>query len=212
MWREFLGEKEGSGSTSEDAIDPRAYFVGPVRHEFHDGPTEVETVELDSYIDSQANAITSMTGELRWNYDVGVATIDTPRAQGATGFLGAAGRIELADVLIESENEYGSILIVSLDGKPLSSSEKILVQTATEDLPFGFETQKRGKYNRITDLGGYPLNVKVIKATVTVKTDAEEAVVLDGNGYLTDEKASTSNAPQGLQVALPEDAIYTLLR
>ena len=212
LWAAAIGDKEGSGTKGKDSIDPRAYFVGPVRHEFQDGPSGVETADLDQYIDGQAKTITSMTGELKWDYSHGVVTVDTPRAQGVTGFLKAAGKIELGDVTIESQNEYGSIMVVSLDDKPLSKSSKILVQTATEDKPFGFKTQDSKGYHRITAIGGYPLNVKLIKASVSVKTKAKAAVVLDGNGYETDRKAKTSKGGKGLQIELPENAIYTLLK
>lgn len=212
LWRAAIGEREGSGTTSSASLDPRAFFVGPVRQEFHRGESSVEMVDLERYLDSRNGTITSMTGELVWNYKRGVVRIDSPRAQGATGFLAAAGVIELGDVTIRSRNEYGSILVVSLDGQPLARSAKMLIQVATEDLPFGFKTAPQGEYGRITDLGGYPLNVKRIQAAVRVKGRTREAVVLDGNGYLTGRKAVSRQGGSGLEVTLPEDAIYTLLR
>jgi hypothetical protein len=153
-----------------------------------------------------------MTGELLWNYNQGVLCIDAPRAQGATGFLGAAGPIKLGQVTIESANEYGSVLVISLDGKPLAESKRILVQAATEDKPFGFATEPVGKHHRITDLGGYPLNVRRIAATITVRTRATQAIILDGNGYTTDRRADATSANGGLKLVLPDDAIYTLLQ
>jgi hypothetical protein len=39
------------------------------------------------------------------------------------GFLNDAGRIELGDVLIEAGNRYGTVLVVSLDGQPLRTSD-----------------------------------------------------------------------------------------
>ena len=212
LWAAAIGDKEGSGTKGKDSIDPRAYFVGPVRHEFTDDESAVDTADLKQFVNSSEQTITSMTGELQWNYDTGVMTVDTPRAQGVTGFLKAAGKITLGDVTIESENEYGSIMVVSLDGKPLANSSKILVQTATEDKPFGFKTAESKGYHRITDLGGYPLNVKTIKARVSVKGKAQQAQVLDGNGYATDRKAEAQQNGGMLQVTLPEDAIYTLLQ
>jgi len=212
MWAAAIGEDEqGAVSAGAESIDPRAYFVGPVRHEFRDGESTVETVDLDEYIDDQASTVRSLTGELTWNYDTGLVTIDTPRAQGATGFLKDAGRIELGDVVIESANEYGSILVVALDGKPIAESQQVLVQTATEDRPHGFTTESRGEYLRITDVGGGPLNVKRIDATVTVHSGGNAARVLDGNGNPTDRRAESAAADGGLRITLPADAIYTLI-
>ena len=212
LWVAAIGDKEGSSSTSKGSIDPRAFFVGPVRQEFHDGESRVDAIPLGDYIDPRAGTVASMTGELVWNYNQGVLRIDAPRAQGATGFLGAAGPIKLGQVTIESANEYGSVLVISLDGKPLAESKRILVQTATEDKPFGFATEPVGKHHRITDLGGYPLNVRRIAATITVRTRATQAIILDGNGYTTDRRADATSANGGLKLVLPDDAIYTLLQ
>lgn len=212
LWRAAIGEREGSGTVARDSIDPRAFFVGPVRHEFHDGPSSVKTADLKDFIDSKAGTITSLTRQLQWNYREGVLRINTPRAQGATGFLGAAGPIRLSDVQIESANEYGSILVVSLDGQPIAKSGKLLVQVATEDLPYGFATRPAGEHRRITELGGYPLNVKRVQARLEVRGRVRKALVLDGNGLPDGRKAVSGASGKGVSILLPEDAIYTLLR
>jgi len=41
--------------------------------------------------------------------------VDTPRSQGAAGFLSKAGRIDLSGISIESGNEFASVLVVALD-------------------------------------------------------------------------------------------------
>ncbi len=55
-------------------------------------------------------------------------SVITPTAKGAWGFLKDTGPIELAHVTIHSENEYGSVVGVSLDSRPLGASDKILIQ------------------------------------------------------------------------------------
>jgi len=212
MWATMIGDLQKEGSESSDDIDPRAFMVGPVVHEFQPGPSSVEQVDLERFIDDERGLVRSMTGELTWDYRTGIVVIDTPRAQGVTGFLKDAGRIELGDVVIESQNEYGSILVVALDGKPLRESKSILVQTATEDQPYGFATKRQGDYQRIVDVGGYPLNVRKIDARVTVRSAADQAIVLDGTGYETERRADLERAGDRIRIDLPEDAIYTLLR
>jgi hypothetical protein len=211
MWVSMIGEKEaGAGAAAAGyGVDPRSFFVGPVVQEFHNGPSKLQTVDLDTYIDDQAKVIRSMTGQLKWDYDTGLVTVNTPRAQGACGFLAQAGQIELGNVKIQSGNEYGSILAVSLDGKPLATSKRILVQAGTWDRPFGFATSKAGEYRKITDLGGYPLNVRKIDAQVTLKdAGAASTTVLDGNGYPTDRRGELG--PDG-SIALPADSLYMLI-
>ncbi|PIE22956.1 MAG: hypothetical protein CSA62_09475 [Planctomycetota bacterium] len=212
LWVAAIGDREGRGTRAADGVDPRAFFVGPVEQRFHSGASSIETVPLKRYINEKSKTIRSLTGELRWNYGKGLLTIDTPRAKGATGFLAAAGRIELGDLWMESQNEYGSILVVSLDGKPLRSSKSILVQAATEDMPYGFETAKSGGYRRITKLGGYPLNVRRIRASLSLRSGARRAIVLDGNGYESKRKRPLSRRAGRIKFDLPEDSIYTWIK
>ena len=223
LWVDRIGDREGgarAGSGEGDdgggdggAIDPKAFFVGPVIQEFGDGPSGVETVDLDAFIDAQRRVVRSMTGELAWDYGKGVVTVNTPRAQGAAGFLRDAGTIALGDVTIAAQNAYGAILVVALDDAPLRTSRRILVQTATWDQPYGFATRPEGDYERITALGGYPLNVERIAMAVTLQGAAgRTATVLDENGYRADRRADTRPGDDGaLVIELPADAIYTLV-
>lgn len=102
----------------------------------------------------------------------------------------------------------------SLDGEPLATSRRILIQAGTEDKTYGFRTEPaRDGRHRITALGGYPLNVCKIDAVVTIKrADLEGATVLDGNGYPTDRQAEARAGDGALILRLPEDELYTLVR
>ena len=68
-------------------------------------------------------------------------TIDAPAAQGVSGDLRAAGTVELKDLTISSRLELGHIVAVSLDGQPLATSRKILLQVMSEEKPTGFRTE-----------------------------------------------------------------------
>ena len=59
-------------------------------------------------------------------------------AQGATGFLKKVSPIKLKDVTIESSNDYATVTVVSLDGKPLKESRSVLVQVGTTARPTGW--------------------------------------------------------------------------
>ncbi|MEA2012351.1 MAG: hypothetical protein U9O87_04605, partial [Verrucomicrobiota bacterium] len=213
LWESKIGDRESATDGTGLKVDPRMYFVGPVEQEFVSGKSELTKVSKDKYIDSQKNTVTNMAGGLKWDYGKGVVTVNTPLAQGACGFLGVAGTIELKDISIHCSNEYGSVLAVSLDGKPIAESGKVLIQTGTYDKPYGFKTRKVGKYERITNLGSYPLNVRKIKASVTFKNgEGLNAVVLDNNGYPTDRKAETTVKNGKMIIQLPEDSLYTAVK
>ena len=224
LWEARIGERE-SAADGDATVSPLAYFVGPVVQSFVQGEGEgegegevegeVNAVELASHIevasDPERRTVRSMTGELTWDADAGVMTVNTPTAQGAWGFLRDAGTIELGDITIRCGNRYASVVAVSLDNQPLASSKRILIQTGTWDQPFGFTTEPAGDYRRITHLGGYPLNVRRIDATVDLHRPATEARVLDENGYPTDRVALLEPAGDRTTIHLPDDALYTIV-
>ena len=115
--------------------------------------------------------------------------------------------------MIESNNEYGSIMVISLDGEPLATSGSILIQAATEDRPYGYRTeQDEDGVHTTRELGGYPLNVRLIEAALTLKREGlSGATVLDGNGYVTEREAETENGDV-LRIRLPQDELYTWVR
>ena len=191
-------------------LDPRACYVGRVVRQIDGDPSASRRRDLSAYIDPDEKTIRSLTGELRWNYDTGVALVDTPRSQGAAGFLAAAGRIDLGDTSIECDNEFASILVTSLDGLPLVSSRKILIQAMTEEQPYGFRVDG----DEIVELGGRPFNVKKVAATVRFRGPAAaEVVALDENGYATDKPVNVALSPSGdsFEVRLAEDAVYHIV-
>jgi hypothetical protein len=90
-------------------------------------------------IDRAATEVVSDTGELRRNWEQGIYTIDTPRTQAATGWIGGR-RIELADVGFEAITRNASICVQSLDGRPIHDSGTILVSLGARAEP---ETVRR---------------------------------------------------------------------
>jgi hypothetical protein len=165
-------------------IDPLAHYVGPVVRAIGKDPGRPAVMNLSARVDRGKKHIESATGELRWDYGTGVITFDTPRAQGAVGFLQKAGPIRLGDVVIASENEYGAVAVVSLDGAPIGTSRRILVQVMTEDKNYGWETAGSGP-RRITSLGGPPIVVRNLAGRVSFKHndgDRRRITALDLNG------------------------------
>jgi len=192
-------------SEGEAGLHPLAFYVGRVERRFARRGKPVVR-DLGPFIDVKSRTVRSLTGELGWNWRTGVVTVDTARCQGATGFLGRAGRIELGDVVIEAASEYASVLVIALDDHPIASARKLLIQAVTEDRPWSWTVDGEN----ITALGGYPLNVRDIDATVTLKRAATGCRVqtLDPNG-------SPRGRPRPLttdrRVRLATDALYTLV-
>ncbi len=190
----------GRGGAAGGSVDPLAFFVGRVEQSFGRGKTKLTA--LGDAIDREAGLVRSATGELVWSYGAGLATVDTPRFQGACGFLGEAGRVALGDVAIALENEYASVAVIALDDEPLARSARVLVQVVSEERPYGFRTEG----DRIADLGGYPLNVRRIRGSVELPAHLTRATVLDANG----QPRGPAELEDG-RLTLPADALYVLV-
>ena len=200
----------GASGSGERPPNQLAYFVGKVTQGFtQDGPSRLASEDIDGYVDLDAKVIRSVTGELEWDYGGGVVTVDTPMSQGATGFLKAYGAVETADLLISSGNGYVSILAISLDGKALAESGKVLVQAMTDEKNKGWSTIE----GFILDLGGFPLLVRKVDAEVAFKgrPAPSRVVALDENGYELGDPLPFEAFGGGFTVRLPEAAIYTVI-
>ncbi len=184
-------------ASSVSSFDPLCFYVGRVQQDVGADPGKSQVLpDLRSYVDRANRTVRSATGELALDYGAGVLRTDAPRAQGAAGFLGAAGPIPLSDVTIDLKDEYGAVVLVSLDGAPLATSGRMLLQVMTEQMNrnYGTEPTKTQFANngpavdalKITELGTVPIVVRDIEGTVSLKRpDAAQLKVtgLDDNGY-----------------------------
>lgn len=189
-------------SSVKSTMDPLAYLAGPVEVHYDSDPGQSKL----SPPDSAAGVVTSKTGELKWDTNTGICTVDSPKAQGITGFA-RGQKIDLSSLSIETKNEYITVLAVSLDGKDLSSSSQVLVQIGTTSRPYGWRTRTRGNGKEITNLGQPPWNVVKADLRLSLKnTNITRAEVLDGNFRKTREIPVT-----GGSFTAPENALYVLL-
>jgi hypothetical protein len=208
-------------SSVRQAVNPLAFLVGPVEVKYEGDPAKNRVAELSKYIDEDKKVVKSITGELDWDYGVGVCRLNAPKAQGVSGFLAKAGPTKLGAVAIESKNDYATILAVSLDDKELTHSERVLVQTTTVCRPYGWketattfqDAEKKHTYKgkRIDDLGTMPWNVWDTQVVLVIKNPKlRKATQLDANGYAIKE-LKVEAAEGELKVTLPANALYVVL-
>ena len=121
---------------------------------------------------------------------------------------------------IECTNEYASIVVVPLDGKPIASSGKLLVQAGTVCRPTGWVErplrvpQGDGAVEgaRIIEVGKSPWQVENTRATVTIHNKAvSKATALDPNGMPAGDVAVERSA-DGVKIALPPNALYVCVQ
>jgi hypothetical protein len=208
---------QGSG---RQGVDPLAFLVGPVEERFGGDPAKTTVANLAPYIDREKKIVRSDTGEVRLNYGTGVCVINAPAAQGACGFLSKAGEIKLSDVTLNSGNEYAAVYVVSMDGRPLKSSGKVLVQVGTTARPTGWQAKPADfpSDDKKTTLHGYevvntgkmPYQIANTDVTLTVHNPTlKKATLLDPAGYPL--KQLTGAVGAGITLKLPSNAMYVIL-
>jgi hypothetical protein len=210
----------GRSSGSQAGVDPLAFLVGPVEVKYGGDPAKDRVIDLSRYIDHEKKTVKSVTGQIVLDFGNGLCTIDAPKAQGASGFLARAGLIRLGDIAIRSANDYATVLVVSMDDRPLSSSRKILVQVGTEARPTGWkiratefpgEDQRSTPGFQIVRTGSAPWRVVDTSVGLMVRNPGlTKATLLDVMGFPVKEVPGTC-AGAGFSLRLPPNAMYVIL-
>lgn len=209
--RDLVDRQDASAAEQTD-VSRFAFLVGPVQMSFGN-PKDTKVIDLSRYIDSTKEVVTSNTGELAMHYGKHYLLMDAPKAQGVTGFLKeAGGSFSTKDVVIETQNDYAAIQVVSMDDKPLAQSARILVQVGTTARLTNWETRPADKgKERIVATGRPPFQVAATQATITVRNARlKQATLLDVNGYTVNE-VPVEVRGGAIQVELPHNTMYLVL-
>lgn len=191
-------------------IDPLIHYVGQTDVTFLPSGSKTHSSTklqpLSPFIDHQAKTVTSSTRELKLDWGRGILTINAPAVQGASGDLAAAGEIKLSDLTLNIPRDVAHALVVSLDGQPLATSKRMLLQVMTEEKASGFQTEPAGeRRHRIVSIGQNPWLVRKLEGTIRLhRADAAnlKVIALDQFGQ------PTSSTLPGSPVKLQPDTIY----
>jgi hypothetical protein len=215
--RDEASPSAGASAAPPARFDPLAFYAGRVTRTVADEPgAPVFDPRLATLIDRGHARVTSATGQLVYDYGRGLAVIDAPRAQGFTGFGGAAGELRTTDASFRLENDYGAVVLVALDNRPLRESRRMLLQVMSEEKNYGWRTARATRTIRgeprevqvIESVGGPPIVVRRIHGRVSLlRPDAAALGVtaLDFNGYPR-QPAGTAAA-----IELLPDALHYLI-
>lgn len=214
---QFRAEQVPSGDSGPigEAIDPATFYAGRVVRSFESDPADSKTADLTRSINHSKKAILSVTKQLYLDYGSAMAAMNTPKAQGAAGFLKKRGTIKLSNVDISMQNDYGTVVVVSLDDKPLADSKKILIQCMTIEQLYGWQTSAEDNFSgKIENLGSAPWSVEKIDASVTLRlkgTPPKRAVACDENAYPTDKKTEMTATRSGTIIQINDSSPYTVI-
>jgi hypothetical protein len=153
-----------------------------VRIKSLDGPPTEKLTAADG------NPIVSDTKELTWytsDAKTGLVTVETDRAQALIGFI-KANHKTLKNLGAEITNNFATIVLASMDGKPLARSAKMLLTTgsrvANTDQKWNDAHSGLGRGGQ----GHSPTLIEPVTGTVTLRNiaaaTAVSAAALDGSG------------------------------
>lgn len=198
-----------AGARQSGSIDPRIHLVGRTRLNLTRVSAPDKLRDPGPFIDDKAQTITSSNRQLILNHDQRVLRIDTAKAQGMVGNLRAAGMARFSQVAISSDLDLAAVVVVSLDGKPLENSSRMLLQVMTEERPSEFAEVPAGNgLFRITSLGKNPWMIRNATGTVAMRrADAKSLKVtaLDPNGLAKEACGSAEN------IRLRPETVYYLI-
>jgi hypothetical protein len=149
----------------------------------------------------QTNPIVSDTGELTWYTsppNEGVVIINTDRTQALIGFIGA-NRHALKNLSAEISNKFASVVISSLDSKPLVESDRMILTAGSRVTNTGMKWNDSG--TAITDQGGEPTLIEPVQGNIVLRgihgATAITVTALDGAGHPLGEPRSARQTAQG---------------
>jgi len=201
-------------------IAPIAYLTGKVRTTYGGDPSSSNVAEnLNEFLDFSNKIVKSSTGELVWNYEKGICTLNAPAAQGVTGFFTEGGEtVSLKDITLEIKNDYAAISVVSMDEQPLNSSEEVLIQVNTiyettnyRETPTTFELGDQMVDGfEVLQTGQLPWKAANTVIILTIaNSNIKSAHLLDVNGYEIGQ-IPVEEAANGLKIYLPKNAMYVI--
>jgi hypothetical protein len=204
----------------ETAVSPLAHLAGKIEVVYDSVISgSVVSSEISDNIDYQTKIIKAVNDQIEWDYKNGVCVVNAPSAKGVCGFVKSKQSFNLNDVIIETTNDYLTVNIVAMDGKPVGESSKMLIQAGTVYQPTAWtETATAFEQNgktvsgyKIENTGRMPWKCANTMATVKIKNKGLNlASLLDAAGYA---KSMVNIVDEGefVKIELPANAMYVML-
>lgn len=198
-------------------VSPLALLVGPVVVSYDAGKTRI--ADLRPYVDEAGKCVRSITGQVVWDYGRGVCTVNAPKAQGATGFLNKVGTFKLGDVEMTAGNDYATVMVVSMDGQPLRTARKVLVQIGTVARPAGWKdkpvtwSDKQGSHTglEVVSFGKAPWMIVESDLSLTLHNAiVTHATAVSPNGEAQGEVAIRREGGK-VSLRMPPNAMYVVM-
>ena len=137
---------------------------------------------------SSAGTIVSDTEQLKWHHGdarQSFVTIETDRSQAFIGFVKNARR-PLRNLATTVESEFCSVVLTSLDDRPISRAERLLLVATARSAHTGM--QWNDKRTSLTNWGEPPTVIEPVRGSITLRNlqpaERVEILALDGGAAL----------------------------
>ncbi len=187
----------------------------PLEHEVRirslNGPPTV-----NPSIEEPSKAIVSDTGELSWYTsppEHGVVTIETERTQALIGFLNANHRV-LKNLSANLTNNFATVVLTSMDSKPISEAGKMLLTTGSRVANTGMKWNDA--HTKLLSHGGPPSLIEPVAGKILLRNlqraNFVSAFALDGAGCPIGDRIAAKKTPEGwmLSVGNPVTTWYVI--
>jgi hypothetical protein len=171
----------------------------------------------EPYPPLDTTTIVSDTRELVWrrlNGERGMVTQETERTQALIGFV-TAHRAAVRNLSAEVRNEFASIVLSSLDAKPIASSSRLLLSAGSRVSNTGLRWNAEG--TRVAQQGGPPSLIEPVTGTLTLRAlsggvSSVSATALDGAGKAIGAPIAARRTAAGweLPIGVPATTWYLL--
>jgi len=132
----------------------------------------------------------SDTRELTWRLEDqknGLVTVDSERTQALIGFQNA--KVALKNLSAELRNTFASLVLSSMDGKPIAQSGKMLLTAGSRVTNTNLKWNEA--HTRTANQGEHPTLIEPVAGVVSLcglkEATGVSAVALDGTGHATGE-------------------------
>lgn len=204
-------------SNVKAGVNPMAFFLGPVQVQYD---VKGESFASTKGWDSAAMTATANTNQLVLNYKDGTCVLNAPQAQGFAAQGNGRRLIKTTDVTALMQSSFGSLMVVSLDGQPVATSKKVLVQFTTKARPKGWQ-EKPTKIKldggleadgfEIVNVGKAPWVLENPGLNVTINNSGlTKATILDSN-MVAAGSIGLTKVDKGVRFDFPVGTLYVVL-
>ena len=150
----------------------------------------------------------SDTGQLVWRTgtnETGLVTIDSPRSQGLVGYVKANNQ-EVSNLSANVKNDFCSIVVNSLESKPIASAGELLLTACVRVENTGMQWD--AERTRVTEPGGSPTLIEPVTGAITLRNlkpaTRVSAIAMDGSGRPIGDPIIAKKTDAGWEIPVGE--------